>query len=160
MLNDANKKTLKEYGIFMAFLCGMLILLMLLTFFAQKFWVSGLRRQVSSVLELYEPGAYTVTDYVSLKTPLDSSAASFVLKNKNGKSKNPVYGIIIRIMTVYGPMPAVFTYDTSQEPEFIGFACLTQDMSDRVKGISLNSTIQYWKKRIPLLFTVAEAVHE
>ena len=75
------------------------------------------------------------------------------LVSKNGSDKN--YAVLIRINTLYGPLPAVFVYNKNKGTEFIGF----QGLHGRVKNIILSNyssiRLKYWINKIPEIVSKA-----
>jgi hypothetical protein len=157
MITISKKKLFQDYGIFMIFLTGMFLALLVITLLSRKSWIEGLKKQVATVLEETYPGKYTVGDYVSFNSALNVSASCYHLNSSLTAGTLPEsYVLIIRIMTIYGPMPAVYICNKNGSVDFIGFTCISRDMSDQIKSVSMNSTIQYWKLRIRYMLLNSE----
>ena len=150
----SKRTTLIAYGVFCAVMAGILIILISTALLAKGRWVSGLKMQVSEVLEEKLPGAYTVGENVPVRTPFAAGAACYKLTATASAATTggrESYGIILRIMTIYGPAAAVYVYAEPDHAVFVGFANMHNAVADHMEQISKNSSITYWADRIPAI---------
>ena len=57
--------------------------------------------------------------------------------------------IILRIQTLYGPLPAVFIMDKEKNVQFVGFSSVHGIVAEQLINNSNSKRINYWKKKIP-----------
>ena len=144
------KKHFASYGILTGILAAMIVILLTFTLISRKSWRNGLREEVSQVLEKTD-SSYTVGEWVKLNTPFTTTASVYKI-TESGNSSKWLYGIIIRITTMYGPLGAVYVYDLKADTtKFIGFADTASDIAAQIEHNSRFSQIKYWSERIPLI---------
>ena len=146
MADFSSKEMLKKYGIFSAFIAIFFLILFLLTLFSRSSWNDGLQKQTQTVIDSYAEKLYVVTSPVHIDSPFATSAACFSIRNR--KTEQTGYAVILRMMTIYGPIPGVFVWEPGESAHFIGFACLSDRVSQHLQKNLPNSRIQYWQKRI------------
>lgn len=139
------KKQLAKFGIFMAILVVCLSVLLVFTLLSRKSWNEGL----SSSIEKYYSKAgekIIIKSQDKIESPFSVSAASYTIQQDN----KDIHAVIIRITTLYGPLPAIFTYSEGEsEAKFIDFLNLSPKTASAVKNSAKNSIISYWEKSIP-----------
>ena len=69
----------------------------------------------------------------------------------SGNAENEMYALIVRVPTLYGPVPAVYIYSNKNGAEFIGFSHIAGKTNFHIKENSENSQIEYWKNKIPAI---------
>jgi hypothetical protein len=128
--NNKANHFLRDYGL----LVGILIVGVLLAFSAvlltRSSWQNGLKTQLQSVLDRVHPGEYLAGKSIPLKSSLASSSAVFELLTPESTvaellgNTAPIkqYGIIMRVPTLFGPLPGVFTFDAANTVHFAGFS--------------------------------------
>ena len=75
------------------------------------------------------------------------NSALFEIRNR--KTGTVYSAIIIRIQTLYGPLPAVYIMDSEKNVEFVGYSTTTGRIAKQLNENRLNKSIIYWKKKIP-----------
>lgn len=145
LTNTKNFQILKIFGIFTGFCFLVVLLMMPATYLNESVWQRKLRQNVYDVLEENLPEHWSIGDYVPLNTSFSQSAACFEIISQN---KEINYAVIIRIQTLYGPFPAVFTYNNAEGAKFIGFSSLHGRVSN-VLNNSADSRVLYWQNKIP-----------
>ncbi len=152
-LDPAVKKQLVQYGVLTLVLFLLFVLLLSSVLMSRRSWEKGLRTQVVSALE--QQGDYIVGDYETVSSPFSVSCASYGLSKKDENSSTDLssyHAVIIRVQTIFGPVPAVYTYkDGSDEAEFVCFVTLNNRIASTVENNARYSQIAYWAKRIPVI---------
>ena len=147
--NISYKDFFIRYGIFVAILAILICLLIYPIKVSQKFWTQNLRTTIEIVLDEKSPNSWTVENAVPLKNSFSTNAACYEARNR--KTGDLYKVIIIRVQTLYGPLPAVFTIDKDNKVEFIGYSSLHGVISDQLLNDNYGKRIEYWIKKIPLI---------
>ena len=145
-IDPAVKKQLVQYGITACVFFILFLVLMCSVLISRKSWRNGLKAQLVSVYS--EDSDCEVGDYEPVDTPFSVSCASYTLTKKND---NSVYhAVIIRVQTMFGPVPAVYTYREGDESaDFVSFVTLNKRIESTVINNARYSQIAYWSRRIP-----------
>lgn len=143
------KKLLIKYGILTGIIAVIFGLLVLFCLISRGSWKRGLSAQVNSVLERCGE-EYRTFEWIPSDNGFSDSASFYSLSaGEQGREKD-MYAVIIRVTTIYGPLPAVFVYNAkSDSSSFAGFADLEGPVADKMTAIAEPSVIEFWKKRIP-----------
>ena len=122
----------KTYGLFAGLLIVCVLLLFGFTRLTRLSWQNNLQASAQTVLDRVYPGIYRVDAFVPLNSTLAASAAVFELLTPEkivtgllgtgDKPERAQYGIILKISTVFGPLPGVFITDGEGTVHFAGFA--------------------------------------
>ncbi len=148
------KKLALHLAFFLVVVLVLFGILVLMTFASRDVWDKGLQRRVSQTIDRLYPGEYVSGNKLVLQGPYATSVAAYELVPVSNQTIGPVYGIIVRIATLYGPLPAVYRYSTTAGAEFIGFAVFDSHIGKEAAITeSLRNSVQVsrWKKRIPML---------
>ena len=148
------KKQLIQYGIFVGMLFFVFFVLMLFTLAARDSWEYGLRGQVAEVLGHSDIEiSFSLGQMEAVDSPFAVSLAVFPLIEDDEHQRSAErYAVIIRIPTLFGPVPAVFLYEDGQKAaDFIGFATLNKRIEAAVESNARHTQIAYWGKRIPAI---------
>ena len=144
------KQLFARYGIFCGILVAMLGILILFTLLSRNSWKKTLAFEVQQVLQENSANNYQVGEKLQLASLFETVCAVFHLSSDNARDTKQFYGVIIRITTIYGPLPAVYVYDSKNKTaHFIDFADMNNIASPRISENSMNSQISRWAKRIP-----------
>ncbi|MBP3366893.1 MAG: hypothetical protein J6K96_07880 [Treponema sp.] len=147
------REMLIKCGIFCGILAGIFGILVLFTLLGRNSWKTGLKEKIVQVLNDNLIEGYELTGWVRLRSGLTASASAYSVSSKDGAQ----YAVIIRIPTLYGPVPAVYTCSSLEEDaRFIGFADMNEEISLRIESASLHSQIEYWGRRLPEFLKTAE----
>lgn len=153
-MEESAKKNLKTYGIFFGIIIFMSAVLIASILYARESWQKGLASEVQSVLDSYEDEKFIVDKYVDVGTLASTSAAVYSLIKVGGeqrKSSDSYYGVIIRVPSIVGPVPAVFVCNGNKADDvmFVGYA---GDFG-KAKGVlefkNSGGIINYWRSMIP-----------
>ena len=145
-------KRQQEYGIFAGCIVLLAIVLSVAAIFTKGAGQAGIKTEIARVLEEAEPGVWHIGDFVDFAVPVSSSAACFSVKGGSGNA----YTCIVRMETIYGPLPAVFISDGKHTARFIGIAGLHGRVYDAIESSGAKSQIRYWAERIPVLIRQQE----
>ncbi|MBO5123731.1 MAG: hypothetical protein J6C11_01255 [Spirochaetaceae bacterium] len=148
------KKLAINLGFFLAVMLLLFSLLALMVFCAKDTWDKRLQKRVAQTIERLYPGEYVAGNKVPLQGPHATSMAAYELVPVSSQTTGPVYGVIVRVATLFGPLPAVFRYTPQVGTEFIGFAVFDSHLGKEAAITeSLRNSMQVarWKKRIPRL---------
>jgi hypothetical protein len=93
-------------------------------------WQKGLKTQLQTVLDRVQPGEYLAGKNIPLKSNLESSSAVFELLTPESTVAELIgsippakqYGVILRVPSLFGPLPGVFRVDGTGVVHFVGFA--------------------------------------
>ena len=152
MTERFSKEALQEYGIFAGCIVLLAIVLSVAAIFTKGAGQAGIKTEIARVLEEAEPGVWHIGDFVDFGAPVSSSAACFSVKGGSGSG----YACIVRMETMYGPLPAVFISDGRHTARFVGIAGLHGRVYAAIESGGAKSQIRYWAERIPLLIRLEE----
>ena len=148
MQEISNKKFFKNYGIFILIL---LIIFAILTYFAiisKKSWNKNLGIAVQKVLDENELNRYQIGKPVEINKPITVNCAAFELYDI--KEPGQKQAVIIRIITFYGPVPAVYIYNSeTDETSFIGYSSLHGRIKNQLTNNKSDKRREYWQEKIP-----------
>ena len=147
MTKRLSKEALQEYGIFAGGVVLLFLVLSVAVIFTKNGFQSGIKTEIVRVLEEAEPGVWQVGDFVDFAVPVSSSAACFSAKSGSDSG----YACIVRMETMYGPLPAVFISDGMHTARFVGIAGLHGRIYAAIESGGAKSQIRYWAERIPRL---------
>ncbi len=147
-VDPAVKKQLLKYGMVTGIFFVLFILILCSTLLSRSAWEKGLKAQLVSVYANQDE--YEVKDFENISSPFSVSCASYTLEKKNDSAS--YHAVIIRVQTIFGPVPAVYTYkDGSDKADFVCFITLNNRIESTVVSNSRYSQIAYWSKRIPVI---------
>ena len=143
-----NKKFFTNYAFFILILLVVFSILSYFVFAARKSWNKNLAITVQRVLEEKEEGRWKVGNNVAVNKPVTVNCALYeVLDTKDNQSK---YAVIIRIITFYGPIPAVYIYDADNgHVDFIGYSSLHGRIRTQIMNNKSDKRREYWQEKIP-----------
>ena len=65
------------------------------------------------------------------------------------KTNKTCQAVIIRVVTFYGPVPAVYLYNQDEEVEFIGYSTLHGRIRIQLMDTKSDKRREYWQSKIP-----------
>lgn len=146
------KTLLIKCGIFCGILAGFFAVLVLFTLLGRNSWKNGLKKETSQVLKDNGIENIQLGNWVKIKTALTVSVSVYEAISENTENtENEMYAVIIRVPTLYGPVPAVYIYSDKNGAQFIGFSHIAGKTNSHIKASSENSQIEYWKNKIPVI---------
>lgn len=141
-----NFEYLKKYGILVGCLIFIFLIACGVTFASRKSWNNGLSVQVAKILEA--SGEYKVCENVLINSGFSVSGGIYRVEKEG--SANEYYAMILRVQTVYGPVPAVFLYEYGKDySTFVGLPTIRGALQTQIIEVSRNSQIAYWENYIP-----------
>ncbi len=144
---------LKIYGIFLGIIVFLFLISVLMIFASRSSWQKGLKNEVQTVLREKSLTQYTVSDFIKIDSSISYSAAVFHLKSSTGSDKN--YAVIVRINSLYGPLPAVFLYNKNRGTEFVGLASVHGRIQKIFEESQSSIRLEYWNKKVPQIIQKA-----
>ncbi|MBO4533262.1 MAG: hypothetical protein J5726_06140 [Treponema sp.] len=153
MAEITNKKFFTNYAFFLLILVFVFGILIYPVLASKKSWSVNLGNSVQKVLDEYENGRYKVTGAVEINKPITTSCAAYTVNDTT--ANKTVNAIIIRITTLYGPLPAVFIYDPSAYSDkvvFAGYSSLHGRVRTQLTYDSPDKRREYWQKKVPDIF--------
>lgn len=152
-----SKKIVRDFYIFMAIIAVFFLILFIPVFFSRNVWSDRLQKDLAKVLENHYPQTYQVGEQITINSALSTSLVAYELlpAQTNFPEKTPAYGVIARITTLYGIMPAVYIY-TGNEVSFVDFSILDSNLKKEgaiATGLKNSIQVQYWCSRIPQIIT-------
>lgn len=145
--NISYKNFFKRYGIFVAILAVIIGILVYAVKISQKSWEKNLMIAVEAVLDEKDPNGWTFENTVEINNPFTMNAACYEVRNR--KDGDLYKAFIVRVQTLYGPLPAVFTINKYEEVEFIGYSSLHGVINSQLMSQENNKRIDYWINKIP-----------
>lgn len=153
------KKFLTEYGLFLSFLVVFFIVIFFMCFLSKNFWSRGIEKQLESFLNKSYPEKYQVKENIIVNSPFSVSMAAYELNSINEKNQQEdSIAVVIKITTMYGPLPGVYEYKSSGEVDFlgiIGFDGKSKKENSILDGLKKSIQILRWKERIPDLLPLS-----
>jgi hypothetical protein len=132
MATSDSRKFLQEYILFFGTVLVLGIILFLLIFGTRTKWENGLRTQTQAVLNRVYPDKYQVGEAmrrdnspVRVNSPSLSVRFRITESIKSDGGRTAKYCAIAKVSTIFGPLPAVYVYETSAagaQCHFAGFA--------------------------------------
>ena len=147
--NISYKDFFIRYGIFVAILTILIGLLIYPIKVSQKFWTHNLRTTVEKVLDERNPNTWTVENSVNINNQFTTNAACYDARNR--KTGDVYKAMIVRIQTLYGPLPAVFLIDNNREVDFVGYSSLHGVVNEQLMNNTNSKRIKYWIEKIPTI---------
>ena len=148
--NISYKDFFIRYGIFVAILVILIGLLIYPIKASKKFWTQNLKTTIEIVLDENNPNGWTVEKSIPINNTFSTNAACYEARNR--KTGDLYKALIIRVQTLYGPLPAVFIMDKDQNVSFIGYSSLHGVVNEQLMNNSNSKRINYWINKIPTIF--------
>lgn len=146
MQEITNKTFFKNYAFFVLILAVLFTVLTYSIVLARKSWTNNLAVSVQKTLDEYEPKTWVVTEPVAIDKPVGFNCAAYSLTNK--KTGDSARAVIVRITTLYGPLPAVFVYDKDGESVFAGYSSLHGRIREQLLHHQSDKRREYWQSKI------------
>ncbi|MBQ9238309.1 MAG: hypothetical protein IJ191_03215 [Treponema sp.] len=151
---QATLTLVKQFGLVAGFCICSLLVIGVLVRLSQSSWQNKLRLRVQATLDEASFGEWMVGRFVPIAAPLSLQAACYAIYT--GAEPSGHYALIIRIQTIYGPLPAVFRYHRDEGATFVAFSNVHGRIAETVKNNPGDARILYWTRRIPELFVGVE----
>lgn len=148
-LDTKSKKIIKNFLVFFGMVFGMIVVLIIFSLSARNSWRAGLAVEVQNVLDSYPYGQYTVGTNLPVNSTLSTSSAVYKLIKKDDRKNEKYYGVIVRIPSMLGPLPAVFIYSENNGVFFAGYAVDNGKASATVGKRISSGILKYWENMVP-----------
>lgn len=151
-----NKKFFTNYAFFLLIILFVFGILIYPVIASRKSWSKNLGNSVQRVLDEFEKDRYKVTGYLDIEKPITTSCSAYtIIDNTDNKE---LKAIIIRVTTLYGPLPAVYIYDpaatsSSAKVIFAGYSTLHGRVRNQLMNDYPDKRREYWQKKIPEIFS-------
>lgn len=145
MTNKAQKH-IRAPGIMTLSIMILAAIIVLLTRLTDGQRTAKLRESVQQVVG----DEWQVCDEVLIQSTISAMSSTFVLKNGNDEA----FAVVMRVETLYGPMPCVYVCRAAQEgpADFAGVLSLKGNVLERLKSRTEARSVHpvnYWAERIP-----------
>ena len=149
-------RQLKIAGITAGILVVTLGLLLSLVLLSRNSWNNGLRLTVAKTLSEETGTVYTVSPAINLNSTLETECAVFSIAPRGLTDDASHYAAIVRLTTLYGPLAAVYTYNTeAASADFLAYAELHSKAKNQIVTSTQNTVIDYWAHKLPDIITQA-----
>ena len=155
-LDSETKKILKNFSVFFGMIFGMTVILVTFTLLSRASWRNGLALELQHVLDSYPDAQYTVSKNLRVDSTFSTSAVVYSLLKKD-EGKNAHYGVIVRIPSMLGPLPAVFVYEEKSGVVFAGYAIDNGKAGETVSVEIASNVMKYWENMIPQIINKTES---
>lgn len=150
MQEISNKKFFTKYAFFIVILLVVFSILSYFVVAARKSWTKNLAVTVQKVLDESEQNRWKVGNNVVINKPLAINCSAYELSDT--KSNDTEYAVIMRVITFYGPVPAVFVYNKNQQTvDFIAYSSLHGRIRTQLMNNKSDKRREYWQEKIPEL---------
>ena len=148
MQEISNKNFFKNYAFFILILIVIFTILSYSVVLARKSWTKNLASSVQKVLDEAEEGRWKVGNNITVNNPLTVNCAAYELTDSKDNSKQQA--VIIRIVSFYGPVSAVYTYkENDQQASFIGYSSIHGRIRTQLMNNKSDKRREYWQEKIP-----------
>ena len=147
MQEITNKKFFINYAFFTLILVILFAILSYTSIVSRKLFTKNLSYSVQSVLDEYQKDSWKIESEIPINKPISINCAAYTISNKANAITSKA--IIIRVVTFYGPLPAVFLYNEDKSVEFAGFASLHGRIGKAANSGYPDKRIEYWSQKIP-----------
>ncbi|MGP1458115.1 MAG: hypothetical protein ACTTKL_02245 [Treponema sp.] len=148
-MNLRTKELLRVYGIFTAMMIIMLTAAGGAVKLSSLRWENALRAAVEKTLSENTGFDGKVGAFVRIKSPFSLSAALYELDPPFPDGAQ--YALILRVQTMYGPVPAVFTYGSDTGALFVGFASVSGRVKRLLEDNDADPRLRYWTAKVPAI---------
>jgi len=151
------KKNLITYGIFFGIIVFMTISLIFSVLEVRESWKKGLAIELQNVLSVNHKETFVVEHFIETDSLISTSSAVYSLLKVGANKNEKYYGVIIRVPSIVGPVPAIFICKKNDisNIHFVGYAGdfeLAKNSMDMNISNGINS---YWKNNIKMLIEKA-----
>ena len=153
MLNKELLRPLRNFGIFLGIVCTMAAVLITLIVLARGSWNRGLALTLQELLDREQPATYTVGEALPLQSMYATSAAAYVITSADTPRQ---YGVIVRIPTIAGAVPAVFICSATGNVSFVGYAVSYGHAATIFEKDSGIKNLQYWQQQVTAILRTAQ----
>lgn len=145
---------LKKYGIILLVILVMAGILLLFSLLGKNINKRALLSSVNQTLAAYcEKNNFEKVEAEQWKNKKIAFHTNYVLFPLEKKLKNFDYVFMVRISSIYGPVSAVYLFDSKNKiAEFADFSDMTGTAKSYINDTIKSSQILYWSRRLPNIF--------
>ena len=145
---------LKKYGIILLVILVMAGILLLFSLLGKNINKRALLSSVNQTLVAYcEKNNFEKVEAEQWENKKIAFHTNYVLFPLEKKLKNFDYVFMVRISSIYGPVSAVYLFDSKNKiAEFADFADMTGTAKSYINDTIKSSQILYWSRRLPNIF--------
>ena len=145
---------LKKYGIILLVILVMAGILLLFSLLGKNINKRALLSSVNQTLAAYcEKNNFEKVEAEQWENKKIAFHTNYVLFPLEKKLKNFDYVFMVRISSIYGPVSAVYLFDSKNKiAEFADFADMTGTAKSYINDTIKSSQILYWSRRLPNIF--------
>lgn len=147
MQEISNKNFFKNYAFFILILLVIFAVLSYTVVVSKKAWSKNLAVSVQKVFDEEEPGRWKVGNSITVNNPVTVNCAAYEVVDV--KTNTKMKAIIIRTITFYGPVSAVFSYKEGETADFIGYSSLHGRIKTQLLNNKSDKRREYWQNKIP-----------
>lgn len=136
-----------RYGIFTGLCVILLFFCVYSTILSKKGWNNNLSHNVLNVLNEVTGEEWEINSWIEVNNPFAMNCAAFNTVNKSNEKK--YLSLVIRINSMYGPIPAVFLVDENKEVRFVGYSNVHGFVKNQIDFERFNNRIELYRQRIP-----------
>ncbi len=147
--SDFYKTQLIKLSAFFGGILAFFLVLVLFVFISRSSWRDSLRDKTNQILRQNDV-ALTAGSWCRVSSDITSQFSVYEAESSSGRKG--MYAVICRVTTVYGPLCAVFVYDSvSALADFVDYADIPPLIKDAVLETTEKNQIQFWEEKIPLI---------
>ncbi|MBR1404481.1 MAG: hypothetical protein IJ558_09910 [Treponema sp.] len=150
------KKYLIIFATFFGIIFGITAILVTMTLVSRNSWKTALAQEMQVVLDDYSHGSFSVGKYLELNANISTSSAVYSLLKKDGNQTEKYYGVIVRVPSILGPVPAVFIYNEKKGVTFAGYASDLGKAGTTIQLSLSSGVMNYWEHMIPKILDKTE----
>ena len=141
---------LRTYGIFFGIVLGMAAVLVVASLAVRGSWERGLAETLQDALDRLQPESYVVAEPIDLRSAYETDCAAFRLSRKDAAAQADV-GILLRVPTLAGAMPAVFLRGSDGSVAFAGYAIPCGRAEPLLDARIHTKSLRYWERQLETL---------
>lgn len=145
-----------RYGIFTGFVVIILFFCVYTTILSKKRWTNNLSYNVINVLTEVTGQEWSVIEPVSINNPFTLNSAAYKITNKS--NEKDYISILIRINSIYGPIPAVFIVDDELNVRFAGYSNVHGFVKNQIDFEKYNNRVELYRQRMPSILGLNKQV--
>ena len=142
-----NKNFFKNYAFFILILLVIFVILSYTVVLSRKAWNKNLSTAVQKVLDDNELAQWKVGNSIPVNKPVTVNCAAYEIIDSNTNLRQSA--VIIRIVTFYGPVAAVYTYKEGERAQFAGYSSLHGRIKTQLLNNKSDKRREYWQDKIP-----------
>lgn len=136
-----------KLGIFTTFIAVIFGILVYSAILSRKSWQKNLKTCVEEVLDEKDSNNWTVGNAKPISNVFSVNAVCYEATNR--KTGQIYTAVLMRVVTFYGPISVVFTVDSDENVEMVGFSSVKGRIAYNLISNRYSKRFEYWEKKIP-----------